>query len=78
MAQLYIPEEVTTAGAQMMSSGLHLLLFTSKPNLSQGRLHLPGSFLFRPNGVPRQLQLKEFPFFNNSETPILWPPHAKS
>ena len=61
MAQLYIPEEVTTAGAQMMSSGFSLL-FTPKPSLSQGRLHPPGSFLFRPDGVPRQLQLKEFPF----------------
>ena len=46
----------------MMSSGFSLLLFTPKPNLSQGRLHPPGSFLFRPDGVPRQLQLKEFPF----------------
>ena len=45
----------------MMSSGFSLL-FTPKPSLSQGRLHPPGSFLFRPDGVPRQLQLKQFPF----------------
>ena len=33
MAQLYIPEEVTTAGAQMMSSGLFSLLSPTCPRV---------------------------------------------
>lgn len=43
IAQSYISEEVTTAGAQMVSSGLGHLLFTSKPSLPQRGLHLRGS-----------------------------------